>query len=83
MATSATVATAHEARLSIETEGECCIQKEPGSALLQDPRDFTTYANALLHCAKMRGNASVRNFLPFVIPTTKLIAARSGVAFFK
>src|SRR5579862_918676 len=56
--TNATLATVHEARLSIEAEEDCNIEEPGRPALFAEPRGFdhprAAMAALLLRCAKMR-----------------------------
>jgi len=76
---SATEATTQDARLSMDEEGDCNINEEPGvPALLQIAHNLTTHAKAradlLLQCAKMRETPCGRNFLLASTLTMKLTA---------
>ena len=64
--TSAAVATAQEALVSIEDD-DCSIRRDPAGILLQAAQHLTTHGReglpCLLRCAKMRGKGAGGNFL--------------------
>jgi hypothetical protein len=83
--TSAAVATAHEALVSIEEGGDCSIMKFRRSLFWQPAQNLTTHIGVglvcLLHCAKMRAGGFRGNFLLDPAPTTKLTRSPCGIPF--
>jgi hypothetical protein len=85
MVTNATMAMTHESRLSIEADGECNIERNPGwHSLLHGAQNLTTCARRLaalmLRCAKMRKTAPAGHFLLPRMPETKLTAGPCGAS---
>jgi hypothetical protein len=82
--TSAAVATAQEALVSIET-GDCNIRRVRRGIFLQAAQLLTTHGRVglpcLLRCAKMRGRGAGGNFLLEAAPFTKLTQTPCGIAF--
>src|SRR5215475_712626 len=83
--TSATVATAHDALVSIEEGGDCSIMKFRRLPFWQAAQNLTTHIGVgllcLLHCAKLREEGLRGNFLLDSAPTTKLTESPCGIAF--
>src|SRR6476660_3796156 len=83
--TSATVATAQDALVSIEEGGDCSIMKFRRPPFWQAAQNLTTHIGVglvcLLHCAKLRAEGLRGNFLLYRAPTTKLTGRPCGIAF--
>src|SRR5499433_1172927 len=82
--TSATVATAQDALVSIEEGGDCSIMKFRRPPFWQPAQNLTTHIDVgllcLLHCAKLRAKGLRGNFLLDRAPTTKLTGGPCGIA---